>query len=177
MKNIDTKEQGADPFLRHSSNFKTSPGMTPLDVAHRSPGPSLARVFEVTKDKETLVRRRDPEEILCKGAAAGQTSESEAVHHFAPGLKFKGFVEGCVDPDCVVLKSRGSVLLKVEGATYRDRGEPVFCHGPNSFTLVAEAGSAEVGRIRYLTESGQAAVCFRTHGDERPLDLDVRIRE
>lgn len=166
-----------DPYLQLSSNFKTSPGMTPLDVAHRSPGPSLARVFEVIKDKETRVLRRDPEEILCKGAAAGQTSESEAVHHFAPGLKFKGFVEGCIHPDLVVLKTRGSLLLKVLGATYRDRGKPVFCNGPNSFTLVAEDGSAEAGRIRYLTESGQAAVCFRAHGDERPLDLDVRIIE
>ena len=177
MKNINAKEQGAYPFLRHASNYTPQPGLTALDRARRSPGPSLTRVYEVVKDKETKVLRRDPDEILCKGAAVGQTSESEAVHHFAPGLKFRGFVDGCVDPDRVVLNSRGSVLLKVSGATDRDLGKVVHCHGPNSFTLVAAAGSAEIGMIRYLTEYGQAAVAFRAHGDERPLDLNVRIRE
>ena len=177
MKNINAKEQGADPYLRLASDFETSPGLTPLDMAKRTGSPSLVRTYETIRDKETKTLRRDPNEILCKGAAAGQTSESEAVHHFAPGLRFRGFVDACVDPDRVVLTSRGSVLLKVSGATDRDRGKVVHCHGPNSFTLVAEAGSAEVGMIRYLTEYGQAAVAFRAHGDERPLDLNVRIRE
>jgi len=145
-----------------------------LDQARRSPGPSLVRVYEVTKDRETKVLRRDPDEILCKGAAAGE-DEKGIVHHFTPGLRFRGFIEGNSDPDRVVLRTRGSLLLNIPGADdAKHRGAVVYVSGANRFSLVVEAGSEEAGRIRYVR--GNSALAFRATGDERPLDLNVATR-
>ena len=173
-------EAQQDLYLRHTQDFKPRIGFTSLDESQATAGPSLNRTFERLPDpREEIMHvfKRDPEEILCKGAACGLDAEGIA-RHFQLGLGFLGFVERNVEryssliTDGVCVKTRGAVNLKVEGATDEHRGKPVFCSGPNDFSLEKQRGAAEIGKIRYF-QNGRASVAFRRFDDNRPLNLSL----
>ena len=162
-----------DPYLRHISDVDVPIGMTPHDAAKRTGGPSLVRTFEQLRDREQRVYPKNQEYIFCKGASIGVDEDGQAFHFSQElDLRFVGFLLGDTGDRAEVL-TRGSVILKIEGATDADRGAVVFCTGVNSFTLRKEKKAAEIGKIRYV-QDGKAAVAFRRQGDERPLNLDIQ---
>lgn len=163
-----------DQYLRNVSEIKPPLGMTAYDFARVNPGPSLVRTYETVHGQEQGVFPKSREHLLCKGAAVG-IDESGRCCHFWPelDLRFVGFLEQGCDETRAVVKTRGSVILKIEGATESDRGRAVYCLGPNSFTLAKVPGAAEIGKIRYV-QGDRAAVAFRREGDDRPLNLDLR---
>jgi len=162
-----------DQYLRHVSEIDAPIGMTPHDAARHSPGPSLPRAFEEVRDREQCVYPKSEEYIFCRGAAIGVDEDGQAFH-FSPELdhRFVGFLLADVGNRADV-QTRGSVVLRIEGATDSDRGKAVYCAGVNSFTLCKGKGAAEIGKIRYV-QDGKAAVAFRRQGDERPLNLDIQ---
>jgi hypothetical protein len=162
-----------DPYLRNISEIEIPIGMTALDAAQRTPGPSLIRFYETVADKEQQDYPRLQNYILARGAAVG-VDESGRCCHFWAGreLRFVGFLEGQAERRAVV-KTRGSIVLHIAGVQDADRLKPVYCHGPNDFSLDKLPGAAEIGKIRYV-QNGRAAVAFRREGDDRPLNLDVR---
>ena len=160
-----------DPYLRKASDVKPPIGMTPLDYAKVSPARSLVRTFESIHDSELKDFPKSRDHILAKGAAVG-LDDSGVCSHFAPGMKFVGLLEGQSDTRAGV-RTRGAVVLRIEGATDADRGRAVYCSGCNDFSLDKERGAEEVGKIRYV-QSGRVAVAFRRFDDDRPLNLDIR---
>jgi len=162
-----------DPYLRHTSDFTPPIGMTPLDQAKHSPGRCLARVYEHGEDRAQSSFAKRPEEILVAGACVGKDPEDGKCTHFTKGMPFLGFLVGQTS-DRAVVNTRGSLILSIVGVSEGDRGKPVFCTGPNSFSLRSSAGSQECGAVRHVAENGRAAVAFRSTGDCKPLDLDIR---
>lgn len=161
-----------DPYLRFTKDITPRIGCTILDEVRLSPGPSLTRAFERIADEEDRRFNRNPATILCKGAALG-IDEAGEVGHFWPGrgLKFIGYLEGNAEKELAV-KTRGSVVLSIPDASEGNRGDRVYCAGPNTFTLSPTRGAAEIGRVRYW-QAGRSTVAFRREGDERPLDLKI----
>lgn len=164
-------QKSSDPYLRHASDLKPPLGMSASDFARMTPGPSLARTFEMTRDEEQKDYPKSPKLILCRGAAIG-LDESGTCTHMAPGLKFLGFLESQNELRAG-LRTRGSVLLTIPGATDKDRGKSICCDGPNSFSMGKKRGAAEIGKVRFV-QNGKAAIAFRRYNDDRPLNLDVR---
>jgi len=160
-----------DNYLRHGSAIVPPIGMTPLDYAKVTPNRSLVRTFEMIHDTEQKDYPKSREHILAKGAACG-LDDAGRCSHYQPGMKFVGFMEGQSDIRAGI-RTRGSVVLRIDGATDAYRGRPVYCSGCNSFTLEKQRGAVEIGRIRYV-QGGRAAVAFRRFDDDRPLNLDIR---
>jgi hypothetical protein len=113
-----------------------------------------------------------PDHVLKKGAAIG-IDESGKACHFQKAMKFIGFLEGQSETKAGVWV-RGSAGLWVIGATDADRGKPVYCLGPNEFSLEQVRGSAEIGAIRFV-QGNESFVFFRRHGDPKPLFLHVDV--
>lgn len=168
------KEQ-KDPYLRLASEIVCPLGMTPLDAASIQPArtPSLVRTYENINDREEKDFPRSGDEIMAKGAAVG-LDKAGYCRHFWPDkdLNFIGFLEGQTGNRAIV-KTRGSVVLKIEDATDKDCGRPVYCLGPNSFILSNLPGTALIGAIRFVQVEGRAHVAFRRYNDTRPLILDI----
>lgn len=164
----ETKQH--DPYIRYAKDIKPRMGFSVLDEAKAMGGPSLLRVFEETTDQKESRFSRDAETILCQGAAVGADREG-VVHHFWPreGLRFIGFLQGQGEKELAV-KVRGSILLKIKGASEGSRGDSVYCSGPNTFTL--EPIGVEIGKIRFF-QNGHCAVAFKRDGDRKPLNLRV----
>ena len=162
-----------DPYLKHVSDIEVPLGMTAHDAARVSPGPKIVRTFELLADSEEKDFPKSADHILAKGAACG-LDETGQCSHLSPDFPtFCGFLEGST-ADRATLKTRGSVILQIEGAEdERHRGEPVFCYGPSDFTLDQVRGSVEIGRIRFV-QDGRVAVAFKRFDDSRPLNLSLR---
>lgn len=163
-----------DPFIRIAADIKCPMGMTPHDAAKLQPGKSIARTFEQVDDTEQREYPTSSEMILAQGAAVGLDDDGIAVHFF-PGRtnRFIGFLIGSNEARATV-KSRGSIVLKIENATLKDIGKPIFCSGPNSFSLHKSAGAAEIGAIRHVEGNGLSSITFRPTGDKKPLNLNVK---
>lgn len=160
-----------DPYLRRVSEMDTPCGMNVFDAAMRLPGPSLTRTYESIADTEQKDFQKLADFLLCKGAACGLDESGKCVH-MRPGIDFLGFLEGQNETKAGV-RTRGSIMLRIEGLTDADVKKTVYCSGPNDFSLDKKRGSSECGKIRYV-QNGRAAVAFRRFGDERPLSLDTR---
>lgn len=162
-----------DPFLLHISDIKCPLGMTAHDAAKMQPGPGIARTYEQIPDSEQKEYPKSPDFILAAGMAVGVSESGECGHFWAnQGQKFVGFLVGSNDRRASV-KTRGSIVLKLDGATEKDRGKPVYCTGPNSFSLKRSPGAAEIGIIRYV-QGNLAAVAFRRHDSDKPLSLGLK---
>jgi len=165
------KNNENDKYLRHVNEIDTPLGMSAYDAVRLSPGPSLVRHYETIDGAEQKDFKKNGDFVLAKGAAVGLDGGGDCCH-FAPGLKFVGFLEGNQNQGRCGVRTRGSVILKVEGATEADRKAPVYVNGPNDFSLERQGGAAEIGRIRFV-QDGRAAVFFRSFNDNRPLILEV----
>lgn len=167
------KKEPIDSYIRYAADVAPRMGFTVLDEVKATGGPSLVRTFEEIKDQKQSRFTRDPETILCPGAGLG-VDPAGVVHHFwkGQGLKFIGFLVANGDKELAV-KVRGSIILKIEGASEGSRGDSVFCSGPNEFHL--EPIGPEIGKVRFF-QNGRCAVAFRREGDEKPLDLRVGIQ-
>lgn len=163
-----------DPFLRHIKDIKCPLGLTPHDAAKLQPGHSIARSFENIRDQEQKRYPKPDEYILSQGTACGLDDSENCVHFWAGRVPhFIGFLIGSSEREATV-KTRGSIVLKIEGATDADRGKPVYCSGPNTFSLENSPGAAEIGRIRYVQDNSLAAVAFKRYDSEKPLNLSMR---
>lgn len=162
-----------DPFVRPASEIPCRLGETPHDASKRMPGKSITRTFEHISDSEQKDYPTSAEFILAQGCACGLDDLGNAVH-FWPGRssKFVGFILGTTT-NRVAVRSRGSIVLKLDGATLADTGKPVFCSGPNSFSLTKSPGAAEIGRIRFIAGEGLASISFKRYDSEKPLNLKV----
>ncbi len=176
MENVN---QQADPYIQYTKDIKPRTGFSVLDEA-KATGPSLPRIYEQIPDHEERRFNRNPETILCVGAAVG-IDEAGEVHHFwaDQGLRFLGFLVANSEKELVV-KTRGAIILKIEGASEGGRGDKVFCSGPNTFTL--RNIGAEIGKVRHFQKNDpgdyridRGAVAFRSEGDETPLDLSTDV--
>ena len=161
-----------DQYLRHIADVKSIPGMTAFDAAMRQPGPSIPRTYEILKGSEQTNFPKPQEVIMAQGAACGVDSGG-MLRHFWPGqgLKWAGFLVAQTH-DTGSVKTRGSIVLKVETATDENRRRPVYCYGPNEFSIENKPGSVEIGKIRF-TQDGRSNVAFRREGDQRPLNLKI----
>ena len=163
-----------DPFLRHVRDINVPLGLTPHDAARMQPGPGFARTFELIADNEQREYPKSSDLILAGGAAVGIDENGICSHFWAgQGKKFVGFLTGSNENRAVV-KTRGSIVLKLDSATQIDRGMPVYCTGPNSFSLKRSQGACEVGIVRYVQGNGRAAVAFRRHDSDKPLPVDLK---
>lgn len=167
MKKVNVPD---DPYIRLTKAVTPRAGFTALDEVRATGGPSLTRVYERVPDEKQSRFDRNPEKILCPGAALGRDAAGE-VHHYRQGLKFIGFLIANGESDLAV-KVRGSIVLSIPGAFEVNRGDSVYCSGPNTFSL--EPIGAEIGKVRYY-QDGRCAVAFRRQGDEKPLDLRIDI--
>lgn len=163
-------EKQQDPYMRHVSEIDTTWGTNAFDAALRLPGPSLLRTYECIDDTEQKDFPKSRNHVLCKGAAVG-LDESGQCCHMVPGMKFMGFLEAQTETRAGV-RTRGSVVLQIEGVVDSDVKKPVYCSGANDFSLDKKRGSSEIGKIRYI-QNGRAAVAFKRFDDDRPLSLDV----
>jgi len=163
-----------DPFLRKPADIVAPVGMNKFDAAKLQPSKGTARTFEQIDDTEQKEYPKSEEEILAQGMAVGMANNGHCCHYW-PGRveKFLGFLVGSNETRATV-KTRGSIVLKIDGATKQDRGKTVYCEGPNSFSLHKSAGAAEIGTIRHVEGNGQAAIAFRRFDSEKPLSLNVK---
>jgi hypothetical protein len=159
-----------DPYIRHTADIKPRAGFSHLQEYRATPGPSLVRRFEMVRDSEEKRFGRDQRTVLCKGAAVG-IDAAGTVGHFRKGLRWIGFLEGNSETE-VAIRTRGVVILRIEGAGPADLGRSVFCGGPNTFGFSESLGPA-IGAVRFF-QDGFTAVSFRREGDSRPLILETR---
>lgn len=90
---------------------------------------------------------------------------------YRDGAQFAGFCEGTYSPEKLCPMTRGSIVLRIPGASDRDRGRVVYASGENSFSLSGKKG-CPIGKIRHC-ESERCAVAFKRTGDPEPLNLEV----
>lgn len=162
-----------DPYLRKTSDIKCRIGCTAVDEARLIPGPSLPRTYEVGGKRVYTKMCRDPEEILCRGAAAAIGPDG-VVRHVNPHIReqqFVGFVEQNHDHDDVTIWTRGIVVLRIEGATEKNMLGKVYCNGPNSFNL--SGYGLLLGVIRYVQGDGVCSISFKRHDDPQPYDISI----
>lgn len=159
-----------DPFLRKAEDIKCPLGLTPFDAVRIQPGPGLARTFERVRDEEQRDYSKQSDLILSCGCAVGLDDDGNVQHYYAGRVgRFVGFLLAQTASRATV-RTRGSIVLKVEGATADDRGAAVYCISPNEFTIKKVRGAAEIGVVRY-EQGGRFAVAFRRYDSEKPLDL------
>lgn len=163
-----------DPFLRLTKDVKCPLGLTPHDAARLQPGQSIPRTFEQIDDVEQKNYSKSEEYILAQGAAVGLADNGQCCH-FWPGRvsRFVGFLMGSNENRASV-KTRGSIVIKIEGTTNADRGKPVYCFGPNNLSLEKAPGAAEIGKIRYVQGNGLASVAFKRYDSDKPLNLSLK---
>ena len=111
---------------------------------------------------------------MATGAAIAIDQDNKVVHYW-PGrdLRFAGFLVAQTKDRCQI-QTRGSAFLKLEGVQPEDRGQRVYCNGPNSFSLKPSSiTDAEIGKVRFMERVNYAAVAFKREDDSRPLNLKV----
>ena len=166
-----------DPYLILTDNVKPPIGLNAIDFLKGSPGRSLTRTFELLTDHDEATHLpKYNNHFLCHGAACGLDHENKIVHFYSDqGLRFAGFLTGqSGDGTEAALKTRGSVLLHVPGATPEDVGRDVFCSGPDAFSLSRKGD--KIGKIRHVNEHGMCLVFFKQTDDPRPEYLGTNIR-
>lgn len=166
-----------DPFLVITDSVKPPIGLSAIDFLKSSPGRSLNRTYELLSDHtEATHLPKYKNHFLCQGAAVGLDAENKIVHFYSDkNLKFAGFLTGqSGDGLEASLKTRGSLLLEVPGATSEDIGRDVFCSSPDMFSL--RPRGAKIGKIRYVNEHGMSLVFFKQPDDPRPEYLHTNIR-
>jgi hypothetical protein len=161
----------SDPFTRNVKDIKCPLGLSPFDAAKLQPGPSISRTYEQVRDEEQRDYPKQSDLILAAGCAVGLDDNGNAQHFYAGRIDhFIGFLSGQGEKRAAV-KTRGSIVLEIKGVTTADRGKPVYCVGPNEFTLKKTAGAAEIGAVRYSQGNSRAAVAFRRYDSDKPLNL------
>lgn len=125
-------------------------------------------------DLESKLYHRDPNYLLCAGAAVGVCQDNILRHiqlEFLQerGQKFVGFLLANQAPDRAVVLMRGQYHLLVQGLASAGQGTPVYSFGPNDFTTDAAIGGLEIGVIDYVWPDARhrASVLFRRHDDQR----------
>lgn len=161
----------SDPFARNIKDIKCPLGLSPFDAAKLQPGPGISRTFEHVRDEEQKDYPKQKDLILACGCAVGLDDNNNAQHFYAGRIqRFIGFLKGQTENTAAV-KTRGSIILKIKGATTEDRGKPVYCIGPNEFSLKKTSGAAEIGAVRYSQGNSRVAVAFRRYDSNKPLNL------
>ena len=135
-----------------------------------APVREVPRTYEMVSDQQQREFPKASGATVLKGQAVALDQDGHVVP-FAPGGRFLGFCTGQTATKCAV-QVRGSIVLLLRGVTEDHAGTPVFCDGPNSFSIEKRRGSAEVGKVRY-SQNERCAVAFRREGDEKPLNLRV----
>src|SRR3990172_7155726 len=113
-------------------------GLTYLDVAKKGPLPALLRTSETSVKERHRNFKRDPNLIYAKGALLGRDRKTGLVRllsrKWAEFDGIAGFCEASLDPDVCYVRTRGAIILSVEGVKV-DRGKMVYALDFNSFTL------------------------------------------
>jgi len=164
----------ATRYTTPASSVTPPLGMSALDHYRRTPGASLPRTFEMIRDNEERTFQKSPDFFVTAGVVMGMGVDGLA-RPYEPGQtnEVLGILVGDTGNACTI-KTRGSVILTLDGLDGLDHGKPVFVLGPDAFTLDGDLGGTEFGAIRYAESARRAAVAFRRSGDSRPLSLDVR---
>ncbi len=167
-----------DEFLRYMKNIPVIRGLSTEDAATKVPFRMLIRTKEIIEKEPFGYKKlpRDPETLLCAGAACGIDHDG-IVRHCYPNIYdlkgFIGFVETNLGNGKVSVWVRGAVILKIGGITSADVGKTVFCTGPNDFTLNGTTGGFAVGEVKFVQpdREHQACVEFKSYDDQKPLNL------
>lgn len=164
-----------DKYLRTTDGVTARAGLTAFDELQRTPGPLIGRVFEGVNDVEQKVLAKHLSHVMAAGAAVGLDETHKVVHYYpGRGIKFVGFLTAQTI-DRATFKARGSAILKLEGVTDQDKGQRVYCAGPNEFSLKPQSSNdAEIGNVRFKERANFAAVAFKGEDDKRPLYLKLR---
>ena len=168
----------ADKFLRHKKDIPIIPGLSLEDAASRVPFTRMTRTKEIVEREPFNYKKlqRDPESLLCSGAAVG-IDHAGVVRHCYINLYdlkgFLGFVEQNLDYGKVHVWVRGAVILKIEGVTDAHVARTVYCTGPNDFTLDGTSGGLAIGEVKFVQPDRGNQVCveFRAYDDPKPLNL------
>lgn len=173
-----------DPYLTLVRDISPRCGFTALDEFKSSTSfrRTIPRTWEIVSFQEERRFQRDPETILCAGAALGVDRDG-VIGHFWSVLaadealrqNFLGFLLATGETE-IVVRTRGSILLSIPEVRESDCGQSVHVLEPNLFQLGKHGQAGEIGVVRYVERPGMAAVAFRRHGDLRPLDLPI-VRE
>lgn len=161
-----------DPFLRHIDDISCPLGLNPHEAARMQPGPGVARTFEQIRDTEQKEYPKSTDYVLAKGLAVGLNDNGMCCHFWPGRTKFLGFLVGSNENRASV-KTRGSIVLKLEGVTDEDISKPVYAEGPNSFSLNKSSHAAEIGKIRFVQGNGLAHIAFKRYDSDRPLSVRV----
>jgi len=127
-------------------------------------------------DVESALYHRDPNYLLCAGAAVGICDDNILRHVQVEFVKdkrqrFCGFLLANQAPDRAVVLVHGQYHLLVQGLERAKKGTPVYCFGPNDFTTDAAIGGVEIGVIDYKWPDARhrASVRFRSYNNKRPF--------
>lgn len=169
-------DQFYDPFLRRKQDYKPIPGLSFVDQARMSPGPSIPLSVELGgSDARQRSIPRDQDELLCAGACCG-IDRNGIVRHLQPGLVgFVGFAAGNEEGNLVCVRYRFRAFLQVPDATVADRGKEVFATGPaGPFTIQRTSGAYRVGFMRFKEpDSDRCSVAVVSYDDDCPRDLKI----
>jgi len=159
----------SEAYVINTRDIRPRPGCSALDEVQLSGRRSLLRTYEEIAESEEKTYQRNPLTILCQGAALSTDCLGYPCHF--EGGKFLGFLLGNSE-NHVTVKTRGSVVLQIPGASDDDRGRGVYVTGANDFSLSKSHGAVEIGKIRFF-QNGRCAVAFKRTDDARPLNLSV----
>jgi hypothetical protein len=160
-----------DKLVRDTRDFPAIAGMGSLDRARLVPGPIIARFFGAAGREQRRVPGPGNGKLLCRNAAVGHCRDGRTRHirSYNGPQQFLGFHYATEDPDRIVITSRGSVKLFVNGPV--KVGDPVYCEDVDCFSVRQGAGAVEIGIILGLEtdKAGYCIVAFKAYDDPRPL--------
>jgi hypothetical protein len=158
-----------DPYLRRASSFPKPPlGLVLEDIISKFPGPEICRTRDTSIPVLVEIFRRDPQQILCRGAAVGLDAGG-ICRHAQPGLKgFIGFAEKNLDQGRVAVVTQGAFEISIPGLSSKE----VYCTGQDSFN--SEGKGFLVGKILYQNpERPNKVMCvFQRHDSPKKMILD-----
>jgi hypothetical protein len=165
---MERSERTEDRYIVYTNDVKPRIGFSIVDEFQYTPRSSLSRIFSTMQGEDRsstmLLKKRDPLQLLCQGAAAG-LDKTDTIRHLNPNDEFQGFmgfIEKNHDGDLVSVRTRGVVVLTITDAENMALQYPVFASGPNTFSSIETPGSHKIGFLLFKEGLSPAryGVCF-----------------
>jgi hypothetical protein len=157
-----------DPWLVREEDLPDSK-QSKLDMFRRLQRSRICRIFGVSSFENSQgifpVRRGH---YLTGDAALCRDGEGLACHLYSGRGTFAGFAIAMCDGDRIVTRTRGVVLLPLEGVTPAHRGETVYATAPDAFNL---SEGTRIGIVLHFEKPGFALVIFAPNGEVSQNDL------
>ncbi|WP_447985030.1 hypothetical protein [Nitrospira sp. Nam74] len=160
-----------DPRETLVSNFSPIPGMGSYELAVRASNPGIRRLWGSTTQRQ--MTGPGPDKILCPGAAVGVCEDGRVRHirTYNVPQEFAGFYLAAISPEKILVYSRGTVRLLVDGLENAKLGDPVYVTDINKFSIERTEHALMIGEIRSREEEkpGWCLVAFKSFHDTTPF--------